>query len=510
MEKRFLLAISLSLLILLAWSAFTSKTYHIDNKEVTQLDSIAKPSSISEDTKVQDLPLAINKIAPEKLLNFHNKNYEILFNENQASIKDVVFKFYQSYKLDLKHAFLLGDEKLDFKKESSQSDRISFVHSDKEKKIVKEFIFSNSNYDVGLEIRIKNLTSVPLHINLPIYLGAMDFSDQEESRFMSITIYSTSGKILHNNSRKDASFDEIKYLGLRNRYFCTIIEPVIHSNSGFVKKINPQISDVGLYGKDILISPYDEIVQKYHIYIGPQEIGLINSINPNWTIIVNYGTFDFISQFLLNLLGLLHRIVHNWGWAIVILSVVIYFLFYPLSLKQMRSMKEMQALQPEIEELRRNYKDNPQKLNKEIMELYRRHKVNPLGGCLPLLLQMPIFFALYQTLMRSIVLRGADFLWIKDLAHPDRLFLLPVSLPVLGKEINILPIIMTISMFIQQKISTASTSGSKINEQQKIMSIIMPVMFGVIFYHMPSGLVLYWFVNSALMLIFQYRINKAK
>jgi YidC/Oxa1 family membrane protein insertase len=175
----------------------------------------------------------------------------------------------------------------------------------------------------------------------------------------------------------------------------------------------------------------------------------------------------------------------------------------------MRSMKEMQILQPKVEELRKAYKDNPQKMNKEIMELYREHKVNPMGGCLPLLLQMPIFFALYNALMRSVVLKGAKFLWIQDLSEPDRLIVLSKSLPLLGNELNILPIIMALGMFVQQKISSASASGASA-EQQKIMLIIMPVMFGFIFYRMPAGLVLYWFVNSTLMLIFQLRMNRTK
>ena len=172
-------------------------------------------------------------------------------------------------------------------------------------------------------------------------------------------------------------------------------------------------------------------------------------------------------------------------------------------------MKDMQVLQPRIEELRKTYKDNPQKLNKEIMELYREHKVNPFGGCLPLVLQMPIFFGLYQGLMRSVALKGANFLWIKDLSEPDRLFVLTNSLPLLGKEINILPIIMAIGMFFQQKLSMVSTGGSSA-EQQKMMMIIFPVMFGVIFYHMPSGLVLYWFINSLLMTAYQFHIRHSK
>jgi len=170
-------------------------------------------------------------------------------------------------------------------------------------------------------------------------------------------------------------------------------------------------------------------------------------------------------------------------------------------------MKEMQALQPHIEELRRTYKDNPQRLNKEMMELYKKHKVNPFSGCLPLILQMPIFFALYQALMRSVLLKGAGFLWIKDLSEPDRLFSLPATLPI--REINLLPILMTIIMFIQQKMSVTSSSSTTM-QQQKAMMIIMPIMFGLIFYNMPSGLVLYWFINSLLMLIFQVKISQTK
>jgi len=208
-------------------------------------------------------------------------------------------------------------------------------------------------------------------------------------------------------------------------------------------------------------------------------------------------------------IGFIHTIVKNWGLAIILLSVLVYFILYPLTLKQMRSMREMQKLQPKIEALRKTYKDNPTKLQKEMMELYREHKVNPMGGCLPMVLQMPIFFALYAGLMRSIVLKGAHFLWIKDLSEPDKLFMLPKSLPVVGGEgFNILPILMAIGMFVQQKTSMASM-GSENADQQKIMLIMFPVLFGFIFYHMPSGLVLYWFVNSLFTLAYQMRASRA-
>jgi YidC/Oxa1 family membrane protein insertase len=222
-----------------------------------------------------------------------------------------------------------------------------------------------------------------------------------------------------------------------------------------------------------------------------------------------YGAFDFIAQILLRALEAIYRIVHNWGWAVVVLSLVIYLILYPLTVKQMRSMKQMQALQPIMEELKKTYKDNPQKLNKETMELYRKHKVNPFGGCLPMVLQIPIFFALYQVLIRYIVLKGASFLWIKDLSEPDRLYILAVSLPIVGNEINILPILISIGMFLQQKLSMRSM-GTGYSEQQRLMTLLMPLMFGIIFYHMPAGLVLYWLVNNLLMLINQLQISRVK
>ena len=243
--------------------------------------------------------------------------------------------------------------------------------------------------------------------------------------------------------------------------------------------------------------------------MGPQELNVISNAKPEWSGIIYFGTFDFIAQLLLQLLGFFYGLVHNWGLAIIILSIAVYFLLFPLSIKQMRSMKEMQLLQPKIEALRKELKDNPQRLNKEIMELYKEHKVNPLGGCLPLLLQMPIFFALYQALIRSVALRGAHFLWITDLSSPDKAFVLKNSIPFLGNQVNILPILMAIGMFVQQKFSMAKATGEAA-QQQKMMSIVMPIMFGVIFYQMPSGLVLYWFVNSLLMLCYQFRINRQK
>lgn len=507
MEKRTILAIALSLLILLSWSALTSKTQHVGNKEVAHEITAQTPLPQKQvEQPEQEKP---EEITPASLLTLKLEKFDLVFNEPKAAIQEIIFKGHQNYKFPLKYGFYLADKTLNFKKVSSDLTQVTFLHTDQAKRITKKYSFSNSSYDIWLEVSIQNLSGAPITISAPLILGVQNFSPKNTQAHFQDAMAQTKEKTMHLNARKTLEIPGVKFLSLRDKYFCAIIEPSSAGYSGLVKKINAQESELGVDKPDLVINAAATSLEKFHIYLGPQDLHTINKIQASWSTVIYYGTFDIISQVLIQLLEFLNSMVHNWGLAIIILSLLVYFLLYPLSIKQMRSMKEMQVLQPKIEELRKTYKDNPQKLNKEIMALYKEHKVNPFGGCLPLLLQMPIFFALYQALMRSVALKGASFLWIKDLSEPDRLFLLPVSIPVLGNEFNILPIVMAIGMFIQQKLSSASATGAAA-EQQKMMLFIMPIMFGLIFYHMPAGLVLYWFINSALMLVFQLRMSRSK
>lgn len=215
-----------------------------------------------------------------------------------------------------------------------------------------------------------------------------------------------------------------------------------------------------------------------------------------------------MNKIMIDVLTFLHNILKNWGLAIVVLAVLVWFVFSPLTAKSTKAMMRMQALAPRVEEIRQQYKDTPQKANTEIMQLYREEKVNPLGGCLPLLLQIPVFWGLFGGLRNSDILNGANFLWIKDLSQPDRLFTIQ------GFPINILPLAMALVMFLQQKLThpsghSAGASASVKTDQQKMMTIIFPVMFGFMFYRFASGLVLYWFVNSLLMLVTQLKMAKS-
>jgi YidC/Oxa1 family membrane protein insertase len=509
MEKRLVLAIALSLLVLLSWSALAPKPQIIGNKGVTENRTQLLTASQAT-SSVASLPAVIppSLDLTQETVKFTQNNREIIFNPALASIVEVVFKSGLEHRLPLTIGFLTNGNLL-FKQQSVTKDSITFIYEDQNKRIIKRFIIPNNSYVIGLEEEIKNLSHSPLMLNPQLVLGRLDLSAKNtQSRYQDVFL-GNQEKTFHLSAGKDFSSSDIKFIGLRDQYFCTIIEPVNMTASGYIKKITPQESEVGLLVSENILKPGDQIGHSYRIYLGPQDLKTITNAKPEWSAIIYFGTFDFIAQLLLQLLGFFYSLVHNWGLAIIILSIAVYFLLFPLSIKQMRSMKEMQILQPKIEALRKELKDNPQKLNKEIMELYKEHKVNPLGGCLPLLLQMPIFFALYQALIRSVALRGAHFLWIKDLSSPDKAFVLKNSIPFLGNQINILPILMAIGMFVQQKISMAKATGEAA-QQQKMMSIIMPIMFGVIFYQMPSGLVLYWFVNSLFMLGYQLRINNQK
>ncbi|MCX5704685.1 MAG: membrane protein insertase YidC [Candidatus Omnitrophica bacterium] len=515
MEKRLFLAVVLSLAVLVGWGTLVSKTQKPVSQQVVA--NIAAGGSEAVRTIVAEAPAQVPagtsapvQSAPSTLINFPQEKFDVDFIEELSAIKDVNFKVFQDYKYNLKSAFALVGKGA-FRKELFTANTATFIHKDRELLITKKYIFSNSNYTIDLEIEVQNNSGAPIKLDLPLILGVLDFTPKSiDTTYLNVTA-ATNEKVLQENGKKEMSWDKVKFLAVRDRYFCAIIERVDGNTGAYVRKLSAQESEVGLTLKDLIAAPGLPLKLKFHIYLGPQQLQVINGVNRDWGAVINYGIFDFFGQAILKSLEFVQRLVGNWGWAIILLSVLVFLVLFPLTLKQMRSMKEMQILQPKIEELRKKYKDNPQKLNQETLALYKEHKVNPLGGCLPMLLQMPILFALYQVLMRSVALRGAEFLWIKDLSMPDCLFKLPQSIPVLGNEINILPILMTIGMFLQQKMSTVKQcSDSSTAQQQKIMMIAMPIMFLVFFYHLPAGLVLYWVVNSTLMMAYQFKIMRAR
>jgi len=508
MEKRLLLALALSLLVVLGWSGLMSKLHPNAQQEVRVEKAVPSPAF---KPSLPETSAAVREASAEEDTTFENVafgNEEIVFALPSASIKELVFKDYLGHKFLLRQGFLLKDTSLKFKVEKLGLEP-TFTYKDPDKEIIKRFILNKSNHTIELEIITKNLSQNAIDIIYPLVLGMIELSaDQAQSSFQE-AILAQGEKIQRLNLKRNFSSQEnLKFMALKERYFCLVVQPALPGGRTFINKITGKTVEVGLE-YPVKVLPGQEQRLNFSIYLGPVKLETLNSINPEWAAIVNYGTFDSISKLLLKLLGFFQKMVHNWGVAIILLSLAIYLILFPLTLKQMHSMKRMQELQPKIEKIRQIYKDNPQKLNMEIMDLYKKEKANPFSGCLPMVLQIPIFFALYQSLMRSVELKGATFLWIKDLSEPDRLFMLEQALPLIGKEINILPLLMAIMMFLQQKFSAMPATGSQ-QEQQRIMMILFPIIFGFIFYHIPSGLVLYWFINTLLMSVYQIKIKFAK
>jgi YidC/Oxa1 family membrane protein insertase len=252
-----------------------------------------------------------------------------------------------------------------------------------------------------------------------------------------------------------------------------------------------------------LVIPWKKEPISYTLYIGPKEFEALNAVNPALDRAIDFGWFHFIARPLVLLLRFSHSLTGNYGVDIILLTFLVKLVFFPLTNKSFKSMAQMRELQPLMERLREQYKDDREKLNKEMMELYRRYKVNPLGGCLPMLIQMPVFIGLYQALSHAIELRQAPFFgWIHDLSQPDRLgtldlwFIEPPGVPVLT-------LLMGGTMLIQQAMTPAPGDPM----QQKMM-MLMPVVFTVMFVNFPAGLVLYWLVNNVLSIAQQYAYQK--
>jgi YidC/Oxa1 family membrane protein insertase len=211
--------------------------------------------------------------------------------------------------------------------------------------------------------------------------------------------------------------------------------------------------------------------------------------------------FRPFSLFLLKILKLLHYVIPNYGVAIIVFSILLKLVLFPFTRSSYRSMKAMQKLQPEMKELKEKYKNDPQALQKKTMELYKEHKVNPMGGCLPMLLQMPVLFAMYIVFRSTVQLRGEAFFgWISDLSRPDVIAVLPFSIPLYGDQLTVLPLLMALSMFFQQKQTVQDPS-------QKFMIYFFPVMMLFIFNQFPSGLNLYYTVFNVLTIAQQHFIK---
>lgn len=294
----------------------------------------------------------------------------------------------------------------------------------------------------------------------------------------------------------------IEWAGFEGNYFLCGVVPLDGAGVSFTAQGTENLATTQLVGSIDTLQPGTEKEYKYHLFYGPKKLEMLKTIGFNLDKAVNFGWFDVIAKPTLWLLNLFYDYCRNYGIAIILVTVLFKAAFWPISQKGMKSMKNMQKLQPKMVKIKEKYKNDPTRMNQEVMSLYKTYKVNPLGGCLPMVLQIPVFFALYKVLLQSIELRHAPFmLWISDLSAPDRLWI-GFDIPYLG-GLPVLTLLMGASMFFQQKLSPTTADPT----QAKIMQFL-PVIFTFMFLNFASGLVLYWFINNLLSILQQVLINR--
>ena len=377
--------------------------------------------------------------------------------------------------------------------------------------IEKQFVFEPKTYLIGLNVTLKNGSDQPVRDSLFLSLlkklpkkkGRMGFEGPSALINKSVEQIKTK-KIKDQNTYPG----KLKWVAIQDRYFMSAIIPDQADEARmrlFLKKDN--VLENQYVEPESVIGPGARKTFKSHLFWGPKSMKILNKIGYDLNKAVNFGMFDFLAKPCVWIMDFLYdHFVANYGVAIIILTLLTKVVLWPLGTKSYKSMAEMKKIQPLMAEIKEKYGSDKKKMNEEMMALYRTYKVNPLGGCLPMIVQIPVFFALYRMLYEAIELRHAPFVgWITDLSAPDRLFRFDVSIPFMQPPygIPVLTIIMGATMLLQQRMSPPPGDPA-----QAKMMMMMPIVFTVIFINFSSGLVLYWLVNNLLSIGQQYLVSK--
>jgi YidC/Oxa1 family membrane protein insertase len=363
-------------------------------------------------------------------------------------------------------------------------------------KITKVLTVPADSYLLGLTVTTEGLPSSPLAVGWTRQAhphkaradieGAVGYFDGKLHSFDSSALKET-----------EVVEGQASWAGYAEHYFLSAIVPSQRSPLRLVAWTAADASNAMVWTS----APATSL--DYNLYIGPKSFDELEKAGHDLVQAVDLGWFWFIAKPLLFALRAIEAAVGNYGWAIVLLTLAVRLAFYPVNKKQMEAMKGMQRIQPEVKKIQERYADDREKMNLEMMELYRRHKVNPLAGCLPMLVQLPVFVGLYNVLLQSIELRHAPFIgWMHDLSQPDRLGSLPIPF-VEPAGIPVMTLLMGASMIIQQKMTPSTADPA----QQRVM-MIMPVVFTVMFVNFPAGLVIYWLSNNVLSIAQQVLTNR--
>lgn len=523
MEKNAILAILLSLAVLIGYSLlFPHQPTVLPEKADAPASQEAEEAAGNTEATPEDAPAhakpaaapvqadgAATSILPEKLVNISTPLYDAVVSTHGGVIKSWKLKQYTGEDgnpldmvgypggimpltlvpsgVDWKVAQSFGyTADRDFVELTGKDDTgaLTLSYSDPSgRAVTKKLTFNGATYAVGLDVSVDGIPGYTLYMGESF--GSLTSKDKVGyGHYGFLTMLD--GKI-EKDEPKDLD-TPLTYsggsgwVGITDKYFIGALV----SDTGFKAVFDKGMSDWGYVGVESAATNAD-----YLMYAGPKDYDVLKSVGHGLDHAVDFGWFTFIAKPVFVALKYLHGLVGNYGWAIIIITFVIKLAFAPLTHKQQKSMKRMSALQPQINALKEKHKGDPQRMNAEMMDLYKKEKVNPLGGCLPMLVQIPVFIALYNVLNNAIELRHAPFaLWLTDLSAKDPYY--------------ILPLLMGASMFLMQKMTPSTMDPN----QAKIM-MVLPVVMTVMFINLPSGLVLYFTVSNLLSMAQQFYINKS-
>lgn len=553
-QARVLIAIVLSFLVFFLWNVFFTekKAPGVSPKNVpAESAEIQKAAPIeTEDRRSGDTPGKNESLSPAtdsrsgleaaaKTLTVKTPFYNVKIDTRGAVFSSYVLKDYReesaensAYKelidtasaggnlklslagqniAGLEQAVFVSDEPFDAIEVFSNPKEVLFSWRSSDNVVVeKRYRFSADSYLIGLSVVIKNGSTEGIRDQLMLELR----SHAEASK----AGYAFEGpSVLINGKLEEIKLKKIKdgisqtgtigWVAIEDRYFMKSIIPSAAQPAEMRLALNTEgILKNQFVLPEMFLEPATQVRYDYQLFFGPKSMKLLNTMGYDLKRAVRFGMFDFIAKPCLWFMNFIYSILPNYGIAIIILTLLTKILLWPLGSKSYKSMNAMKRLQPLMAEIRDKHKNDKKQMNQELMGLYKTYKINPMGGCLPMVLQIPVFFALYRMLYQAIELRHAPFfLWINDLSAPDRLFNFDFTIPFMQAPygIPVLTIIMGGTMLLQQKMSPPPGDPT-----QAKMMMFMPIIFTFIFINFSAGLVLYWLVNNVLSIAQQYYIQK--
>jgi len=527
MDKRFIIFIGLSVVVMYAWSFFMTKNTKPNQVVVKQESSkpeIEKTEKIVEKNNlpIKQLPKKNIKVKKAKLKNDYleleakslgailnhvivKKYKDYVYSETIDLVDSQIDQAYTKLKIAINNEEIdLGDLNWEMIEEKSA---ILFKTEIAPNIIITKQIKLGKEYEGECVVKVDNLTDQEVDINyLNMYWGpGQEVNSYAGGKNSKEVVVLNAGQITKIGPKKKDSIEKIVITkgwgGMRDKYFCAIFfgEAGVIKSADLIRKKDKSVAlQINLPGKTVLPQSIQEY--KLNFYFGPKDYMALKQKGKNLHLMVSFGFFHVIGLGMLYILKFFYKITSNYGISIILLTLVIRAILWWPTQKSYTSMKQMQEktnkMQPRLKTLKEVYKDNPTKLNEETMKLYKEYKINPVGGCLPMLLQMPVFFALFTTLNSAIELKGASFWLWSDLSTKDSLYILPIA--------------MGLSMFIQQKISTPPPATPETATQQKMMLYLLPGILTFAAFGWPSGLLLYWVISNILSIAQQFFINQKK